>query len=392
MVLRPRSNGGRALPRSTLDRMRRFLFASHDGFGVGHTRRNTLIAEAILAASPDAEVVLLTGIAVRPTWVHDDRLTVVQLPPLVKDAHGAYRHATLSFEDAIAERARRFADVVRTFEPDCIVVDRHPFGIAGELRSGIVAARRRGARVVLGLRDVLDVPAAVRAELAGDGWNGVGELFDDVFVYGEPWLCDHRVEYGLPVEPTYCGWVTPAVAPAERDPSSIVVCAGGGGDGDEVFRLGLELVPHLTEAHLTLVVGPYGSRPIVEQILTSPAHRAHVDIVPDVPSCADLIARAGGVVQMAGYNSTFEALAAGLRPVLVPRRSPRREQAIRAERLAAVGLADMVDERSDATELAWLLRRDRRLDAATLRAADLRLDGAERAARLLASGRLVPTC
>jgi predicted glycosyltransferase len=95
------------------------------------------------------------------------------------------------------------------------------------------------------------------------------------------------------------------------------------------------------------------------------------------------------VVQMAGYNSTFESLAAGLRPVLVPRRSPRREQAIRAARLAAMGVADIVDEGAPADEVAWLVRRPRQLSASQLSDAGVRLDGAGRVAeRLLAMAKV----
>jgi predicted glycosyltransferase len=83
---------------------------------------------------------------------------------------------------------------------------------------------------------------------------------------------------------------------------------------------------------------------------------------------------------MAGYNTTFEALAAGLRPVLVPRRNPRREQAIRASRLTALGVADTVDEGVPAEEVDWLLGRDRLLPPGALAAAGIRLDGAGRAA------------
>ncbi len=86
---------------------------------------------------------------------------------------------------------------------------------------------------------------------------------------------------------------------------------------------------------------------------------------------------------MAGYNSTLEALAAGIKPVLVPRRTPRREQAIRAARLAGLGLADMVDEDASVEEVLWLLRRDRLLPPGALSSAGLALDGAERAAETI---------
>jgi predicted glycosyltransferase len=92
---------------------------------------------------------------------------------------------------------------------------------------------------------------------------------------------------------------------------------------------------------------------------------------------------AGAVVQMAGYNSTYEALAGGIRPILLPRRSPRREQAIRASRLAALGLADVLDDATTPSELAWLLGQDRSSDADRAARAGVRLDGAERAAELV---------
>jgi predicted glycosyltransferase len=87
---------------------------------------------------------------------------------------------------------------------------------------------------------------------------------------------------------------------------------------------------------------------------------------------------------MAGYNSTFEALAAGIRPILVPRRHPRREQLIRASRLAALGLADVLDEDIGPADVSWLLDHARRLDPERLETAGISLDGAQRAATFLA--------
>ena len=96
-----------------------------------------------------------------------------------------------------------------------------------------------------------------------------------------------------------------------------------------------------------------------------------------------LFARAAAILCMAGYNSTLEALAAGRRPILVPRRSPRREQAIRAWRLSSLGLADVVDEGAAAGEVAWLLDRDRDLAPGELDRAGIALDGADNAAVVL---------
>lgn len=364
--------------------MARYLFASHDGFGLGHVRRNTLVARAILAREPEAEIVVVTGLPMRPAWLGQG-VRVVSVPALLKDSAGAYRNPGMSVQQALAARSAAFRAAVDEVRPHVVVVDRHPYGTAGELHDGLHAARRAGAALVLGLRDILDQSAAVEAELAGAGWAGVPELFDEVLVYGERILCDHEREYGLPVTPRYTGWVADRSGPRTREPGLVVVSAGGGGDGAQVFDLGAELAGRLPAARFVVVAGPYATRDVTAA--------GNLTVLRDAPGCAELFARATGVVQMAGYNTTFEALAAGLRPVLVPRRNPRREQAIRASRLTALGVADTVDEGVPAEEVDWLLGRDRLLLPGALAAAGIRLDGAERAAaavRELARGERAP--
>ncbi len=159
--------------------------------------------------------------------------------------------------------------------------------------------------------------------------------------------------------------------------------AGGSGDGEAVFALGLDVCAAMPELRAVLVAGPYATSSIDDDALTRRGLADRIRLVRDMPGCGPLFARADRVVQMAGYNSTFECLAAGIRPVLVPRRTPRREQVIRATRLAALGLADVVDEPASAAEVAWLLRRPRALEPTDLAAAGIRLDGAARVARRL---------
>jgi predicted glycosyltransferase len=135
---------------------------------------------------------------------------------------------------------------------------------------------------------------------------------------------------------------------------------------------------------VVIVAGPYAGNDVVEDLARSGRPSGRLHVVRDAAGCAEVFAGASAVVQMAGYNSTFESLAAGLRPILVPRRSPRREQAIRASRLAALDLADIVDEAAPVDEVAWLLQRDRLLPDGALANAGIRLDGALRAGRTIA--------
>ena len=98
--------------------VRRYLFYSHDGYGLGHVRRNSLIARAVLEADTEAEVSLVTGLTARPHWLEEsERMRVHRVPPLLKAADGSYRHETLSFEDAVRERERIFTRAGRAGTP-----------------------------------------------------------------------------------------------------------------------------------------------------------------------------------------------------------------------------------------------------------------------------------
>jgi predicted glycosyltransferase len=361
----------------------RYLFYSHDGFGLGHVRRNSLIAQAVLEADPDARASLVTGLTVRPAWLRTtDRTLVHRVPPLLKADDGSYRHATLSFDDAVRERARIFTALVEAERPDVVVVDRHPYGTAGELRAGLALACSQGAVVVLGLRDVLDEPSVVRAELSGFGWHDVDEVYDDILVYGSRHFLDHEREYGLTRPVHYCGWVVEHPQPGELDRDLLVVAAGGGGDGAGVFELGAQVLARSPGMSALFAPGPYAGSEAVRRLSTIADGRAH--IAGSSESCIRWFPRAGAVLCMAGYNSTLEALAAGHRPILVPRRQPRMEQTIRAERLRDLGLADVAHCDSDPAAVARLLTdRPRRLAAGALRAAGIDLDGAAVAASRL---------
>lgn len=87
----------------------RYVFFSHDGYGVGHLRRNALIAHEILAQDPAAEVTLVTGVCRLPAWTIDPRICVVPVPTLVKGPEGVYGNDTLSFEQTVARRSQVFA-------------------------------------------------------------------------------------------------------------------------------------------------------------------------------------------------------------------------------------------------------------------------------------------
>jgi predicted glycosyltransferase len=333
----------------------------------------------MVALDPSVRPIVVTGISRQPDWLNDPDFDVHRIPSLTKDAAGRYVNAKMSPQRAVEQRGRLFTELIVDREPTAIVVDRHPLGIAGELRRGLSEGHRRGAAISLGLRDVLDEPFVVRREFGGYDWRIAPGLFDQVVVYGSDLVCDHQREYQAPYTPRYCGWVVdaPSAHVGPVDPQFVVVTAGGGGDGDDIVRLGREALAALPDRRGLIVAGPFA------QSARHDAQAPNITVVESVPSCADLYAIAGASLQMAGYNSTAEALVAGVRPLLMPRRSPRREQAIRAGRLAALGLADVVDYGTTAEELVWCLQRPRRLGPAALADVGINVDGAFEAAAAL---------
>jgi predicted glycosyltransferase len=365
--------------------MGRYVFSSHDGFGLGHTRRNALIAREVARLDPTAEIVLVTGVQRPPEWLQDPRFSVVRVPSLIKDPSGGYTCEGRDFRAAVAERARVFGSLVADLRPDVVLVDRHPFGTAGELRPGLAEARRQGATVLLGLRDVLDDTATVRRELDGPGWQGVHDVYDELLVFGSPLLCDHERDYGLPFPARYCGWVVERPQQATRDEDLVVVSAGGGGDGETLFRLGIDALRRRPGLRGVITAGPYAGDWFRRIVRGDRELAGRLELRRGGGSTVDLFAGAGAVVQMCGYNSTVEALAAGQRAILVPRRAPRREQAIRAGRLASLGLADVLDETATPEEVAWLLDQPRRLSRTACRRAGISFDGAATAAAALTS-------
>ncbi|MBL9127765.1 MAG: hypothetical protein JNL97_08965, partial [Verrucomicrobiales bacterium] len=193
----------------------RFLFYSHDGFGLGHTCRNLAIARALVAASPKTTVLLATGSDDCSRLGVPERVEILKLPSLRKLANERYgsRNLVVSESEIRALRARLLSGAIETFWPDVLLVDKHPFGANGELRDGLERLRDHGGRSVLGLRDILDTPETVAAEWRPYGLpDRIHEFYDRVLVYGQREIFDavdtYRFPPALAAQTAYCGYVS----------------------------------------------------------------------------------------------------------------------------------------------------------------------------------------
>jgi len=341
----------------------RVLAYSHDGYGLGHLRRNLRIVSGLRRQRPDLEALLVTGAKSAKRLTAPFALDCVQLAPVAKVANGRYVSGDDggSVEDVMRARSAAILDAVRRFVPDLILVDRYPRGMHDELAPALRqhAAQRPGAPAVLGLRDILDRPETIRAEWRTNGYSAaIRETYPMVLCYGDPTVYDPVSEYGLPDDIAarirFTGYLADDLLAAgsvevqrrHRDARGrLAVCTlGGGRDASPIAESFLSAMAELEGRGWSgvLITGPYMAPEDVERLQRHEATRSVsiLRMVDDVPS---YLAAADAAVCMGGYNTVCELLALAVPAVIVPRIHPREEQRMRAERLGARGLVQWIE-------------------------------------------------
>jgi predicted glycosyltransferase len=379
-------------------RQLRIALYSHDTQGLGHIRRNMLVAQA-LAAGDGVPILLLSGLREAAAFPMPEGVDCLTLPSLGKDTDGRYFPRTLgvSMNELIKVRRQTIRAVLGSFEPDVLIVDKVPLGAFEELRPSLEWLRSHGrSRIVLGLRDILDAPETVREEWDRRGDEAaIRHYCDQVWVYGDQQMFDVAEEYGLAADVAsrvrYCGYLNPGHVTAPSAPQRTVpdadgplmLCVVGGG------RDGVPLAEAFLQAELPgsarglLVTGPL--MPIEERrrlraLATSRSRRSVLEFVTDP---CPLLEQADRVIAMGGYNTMCEIMSFGKPALIVPRVEPRTEQLIRATRFAAHGLVNTVhpDELRPETLSRWLAQPATVPDAERMP----RFDGVERLPGMLAA-------
>ena len=199
----------------------------------------------------------------------------------------------------------------------------------------------------------------------------------------------------------YCGYVVrdpPALDPARLrqelglPPQGplLVATVGSGSDGYPVLEAAQAAVEQLRaqvpELQAVMVTGPF--MPAEQQAVLQARATATCRVMSQADNFA-LMAAADAVVSMGGYKSVCEALAVARPLVIVPRATHKVEQQIRAETLAARGLARWVHPKDLAgpqlvEALRWAVGCDRRAHAERVREVIPSLDGAAQLVAYLA--------
>jgi predicted glycosyltransferase len=352
----------------------RLLIYSQDGLGLGHLRRTTSVAARFMRARPDACVLTVSDSPLGTFFGTAPNQDYLKLPSLVKAGPDVWNALSLPLSGTELLELRRdlLCSAALSFRPDIVLVDHMPHGARGELLPALDALRSTSARLVLGLRDILDAPKVIRRRWRDEGaYAAVEEYYDRVLVYGSRAVFDVAEEYDWKRSAAellaYCGYVCApgpvrhpggikarCIASAHNngndsrrrgDTKLVIAMAGGGADAYPLMDAVLNAFPRMCTAArcaLLIITGPF--MPVAQRReLQDRAHGLAVRVRKSVRDVAGYIAAADVVVGMAGYNTTAEILNVGTPAVLVPRAAPSAEQRMRARLFAERGWVRTVD-------------------------------------------------
>ena len=144
----------------------RILIYSHDTFGLGHLRRCRAIAHALVERYKQLSVLILSGSPIIGSFDFRARVDFVRVPGVIKLRSGEYTSLNLhlNVEQTLKLRGSIIQHTAEMFEPDLFIVDKEPMGLRGEVHETLAMLKAQGARLVLGLRDVMDEPRALGPE------------------------------------------------------------------------------------------------------------------------------------------------------------------------------------------------------------------------------------
>lgn len=340
------------------------LMYSHDTYGLGHIRRTMAIANHLV--DKKTNVLILTGSPIAGRFSFSEQVDFVRIPGMIKKTNDEYQSLSIRIDQAkaLAIRTSIIMATAQTFEPDLFIVDKEPLGLKGEVLPTLQWFKEHSPKtnVVLGLRDILD-----ESEVICRDWNKKGiykyidKLYDEIWVYGNRDIYNPIEEYKIPKaldEKTLFTGYIPRRIETETTRSDIrkkyrildcdkliLVTAGGGGDGSEIFEhyIGMhEYFPTSLPFKTIMITGPFMPKAKLKS-LRARAKEYGIKTIPFHAQVEDMVKAADLVISMGGYNTICEILTQDTPALIIPRETPRKEQLIRATHLKKRGLLDYIE-------------------------------------------------
>ncbi|WP_416068419.1 glycosyltransferase family protein [Rhizobium sp. ZK1] len=368
-----------------------FFYVQHL-LGIGHIARASRIANALV--KDGFEVTVVTGGLPVPGFPGDGVKTI-ELPPVVASNIGFSGLADADGQAAGEEFLSRRRDLLlKAFEeakPEVVIIEAFPFGrrqMRFELLPLLDAIGKANPRPKLlsSVRDILQENRKPGRD--EETVKLVKDHFDAVLIHGDPDFVRLEDTFPLTAEIAdrlrYTGLVAPPPAPEPSETFDIIASAGGGAVGLELIRAARDAAALLpADISWLLITGP--NLPAADFSALSEDAPANVTLVRFRKDFPSLLSGAKISISQAGYNTVGDLLRTQCRSILIPFvAAGETEQTVRAERLQALGLAEILPEQGltlDDVKAAV----ERALVAPPRPAVSLDLDGAVKSAAIIRS-------
>ncbi|MFC4216094.1 glycosyltransferase family protein [Pseudophaeobacter arcticus] len=358
--------------------------------GTGHLSRALTLGRAFRAAGDEVQIV--SGGFPAPQLDMGD-IDMLQLPPLRSDGVNFTQLLTpsgaLADDRFYQERQLTLCQAVQELQPDVLITELYPFGrrsLRHEFRALLQASKAlpKPPKILASIRDILAPPSKPEKAVKADAV--IAEFYDAVLVHSDPQAT--RLELSWPVSDRlaakvhYTGFVAPAAAgphPEAEGSGEILVSAGGGSVGDEIYQTALQAARLMPDTPWRLLVGGSDANARIEQLSKIPSPAI---MEPARPDFRQMLTHVAASVSMCGYNTALDLLQAETPAVLIPFDAGKEvEQSLRAQSLTplagieALRTAELTPER--------LIAAVKKVRCAPRRSADqFQFDGARRAVEI----------
>ncbi|MCB0186662.1 MAG: hypothetical protein KDE31_20485, partial [Caldilineaceae bacterium] len=331
--------------------------------------RSRALVEGFLG---DFQITFLNGGELIPGFEFPAAVDLINLPPLKADAAFTTIEAVAQGGKSIgaikAERAQLLLDTYTRLQPDLLVIELFPFGrkkFAFELMPLLAQIRRnkelgegKATKVVCSLRDIM-VSRRDQWKHEARACRILNRYFDLLLIHADPAFQRLEESFGqvdaLVTPGVYTGYVAQeaaAVAGSEDVAGSeapipltgqplIVASIGGGRVGSELLLAAAAASDQLVEClphQLLIFTGPYIPEDAFAALAQLVAGRPQITLRRYTNRFLQYLAQADLSLSMAGYNTSMNILATGVRSLLLPfTGGDNDEQTVRANKLAALG-------------------------------------------------------
>jgi predicted glycosyltransferase len=339
------------------------IMYSHDTYGLGHIRRTMAIASRL--RDPETNILIITGSPIAGRYPFPEQVDFVRIPGMIKKTNEEYLPMSIKINTrhALDIRKNIITATVKTFQPHLLIVDKEPLGLNNEILPALKWLQKccPGVHTVLGLRDIMDDANTIRKTWKKKGiYQSLDKYYSEIWAYGLQEFYDPIKEYDIPEHISrkirFTGYLPRQVksmkdATQERkrhrirkEDKLVVVTIGGGGDGYPVMDAYLSMLERRESAisyKSILITGPFMPKAQRKDIFNR-SRMLNVKVIRFYRHIEKIFTTADLVISMGGYNTLCELMSQKKVSLLIPRKTPRLEQTLRAQCFYQRNLLDFI--------------------------------------------------